>query len=123
MKQVKRLLGFLQFFRSLITNLNEHLIALYKLLRKNVSFEITDEIKNAFETLRDKLETTTMETLRLAKPGLQFATLCDANYHSSRFVLLIEHNVTDNRGETVKCYAPVSIGSKVFKTAQLKKSI
>ena len=40
-KQVKRLIGFLQFFRNFIPNLNEHLIPFYKLLRKNVSFELT----------------------------------------------------------------------------------
>ena len=68
-KQVKRLIGFLHFFRSSISNLNEHLIPFYKLLRKNVLFEITDEIRNrnAFQILREKLETTTTQTLRLAK--------------------------------------------------------
>ena len=35
-KQVKRLIGFLQFFRNFIPNLNEHLIAFYKLLRKKM---------------------------------------------------------------------------------------
>ena len=47
-KQVKRLTGFLKFFRSFIPNLNEDLIPLSNLLRKNVLFEITDEIRNAF---------------------------------------------------------------------------
>ena len=122
-KQVKRLIGFIQFFRSFIPNLNEHLIPFYKLLRKNVSFEITDEIENAFKVLRDKLQTTTTQTLRLAKPGLQYAILCDASYHSSGFVLMIEDYVNNNKGETVKSYAPVSFGSKVFNTAQLKMSI
>ena len=122
-KQVKRLIGFLQFFRSFIPNLNEPLIPFYKLLRKNVSFEITDEIENAFKVLREKLQTTTTQTLRLAKPGLQYAILCDASYHSSGFVLMIEDYVNNNKGETVKSYAPVSFGSKVFNTAQLKMSI
>ena len=121
-KQVKRLIGFLQFFRSFIPNLNEHLIPFYKLLRKNVSFEITDEIENAFKVLREKLQTTT-QTLRLAKPGLQYAILCDASYHSGGFVLMTEDYVKNNKGETVKSYAPVSFGSKVFNTRQLKMSI
>ena len=50
-KQVKRLIGFLHFFRSFIPNLNEHRIPFYKRLRKNVSFDITEEIKKAFEIL------------------------------------------------------------------------
>ena len=62
-----------------------------KLLRKNVSFQKTEGMKNAFAILRDKLEITTTETVRLAKPGLQYATLCDASYHSSGIVLMIEH--------------------------------
>ena len=122
-KQVKRLIGFLQFFRSFITKLNEHLIPFYKLLRKNVSLEITDEIKNAFENLKEKLNLTTTQTLRLAKPGIQYAILCDASYHSSGFVLMIEDYVKNDKGESVKSYAPVSFGSKVFNTAQLKMSI
>ena len=123
MKQVKRLIGFLQFFRSFIPNLNEHLIPFYKHLRKNVSFEITDEIENAFKVLREKLQTTTTQTLRLAKPGMQYAILCDASYHFSGFVLMIEDYVKDNKGETVNSYAPVSFESKVFNTAQIKMSI
>ena len=89
-KQVKRLTGYLLFFRSLIPNLNEHLIPFCKLLRKNVSFEITDGIKIASEILRDRLETTTTQTLTLAKLGLYYAILRDTSYHSTGFVLMIE---------------------------------
>ena len=95
----------------------------YKLLGKIFSIEITDEIKSAFEVLRDKLETTTTQAFRLGKPGLQSAILCDASYHSSGFVLMIEDFVKNNKWETVKSYAPVSFSSKVFNTAQLKMSI
>ena len=77
----------------------------------------------AFETLKQKLQTTATQTLRLAKPGLQYAILCDASYHSSGFVLMIEDYVKNDKGESVKSYAPVSFGSKVFNTAQLKMSI
>ena len=122
-KQVKRLIGILQFFRNFIPNLNEHLMPFYKLLRKNVSFELTEEILNAFDTLKEKLQTTTTQTLGLAKPGLQYAILCDASYHSSGFMLMTEDYVKNEQGESVKSYAPVSFGSKVFNTAQLKMSI
>ena len=119
---MKRLIGFLQFFLSFLPNLNEHLIPFYKLLRKSDSFEITDEIKNAFESLKEKLNLTTTQTLRLAKPGLQYSILCDASYHCGGFVLMIEDYVKNNE-ESVKSYAPVSFGSKVFNSAQLKMSI
>ena len=121
-KQVKRLIGFLQYFRIFIPNLNKGLIPYYN-LRKNISFELTEEKLKAFDTLKDKLQTTATQTLRLAKPGLQYAILCDASYHSSGFVLLIEDYVKNEQGESVKSYAPVSFGTKVFNTAQLKMSI
>ena len=92
-KQVKRIMGFLHLFRSFIPNLNDHLVPFYKLLRENVSFEITNEIKNSFAILSGKLETTTTQLLRLAEPGLQSAILFDVCYHSSRFVLMIEDYV------------------------------
>ena len=37
-KHVKWLIGFRQFFRSFIPNVEEHLIRFYEFLRKNVSF-------------------------------------------------------------------------------------
>ena len=42
-KQVKRLIGILQFWRDFIPNLGEKLLPFYKLLRKNVEQFITDE--------------------------------------------------------------------------------
>ena len=63
------------------------------------------------------------QTVRLVKLGLQFAILYDASYHSSGFVMFTEKLVKNNEGETFKLYAPVSFGSKVFNTAQLKMSI
>ena len=39
-KQVKRLIGFLQFFRTFIPALNEKLLPFYKLLRKSIPFEM-----------------------------------------------------------------------------------
>ena len=88
-----------------------------------MAFEVTEEILDSFETLKEKLKTTATQTLRLAKPGLQYVILCDASYHSSGFVLMIEDYVKNEKGEDVKSYAPVSFGSKVFNTAQLKMSI
>ena len=91
--------------------------------QKNVSLELTSEILKAFENLKEKLQTTATQTLRLARPGPQYAILCDANYLSSGFVLMIEDYVKDEKGESVKSKAPVSFGSEVFNTAQLKMSI
>ena len=77
--------------------------------------KITDEIRIAFQILREKLETTTTQALTLAKPGLQHAILCDASYHSSGFVLMIEDYVKNNQGETVKSYALYHLDQKSSK--------
>ena len=82
--------------------------------------ELTDEIKNAFAKLRDKLETTTVRKLRLAKPRLRYAILCHASYQSSGFIILIEDYVKNSHRVTGISYTPVSSQSKVFNTWQLK---
>ena len=120
-KQVKRLIGFLQFFKAYLPNLGTKLIPFYKLLRKDIPFELLDEHRLAFKTLCEDLQRATELTLRLAKANAQFVLLCDASYHGAGFVLMVETS-DDNRSKR-KNYAPVSFGSRVFNTAQLKLSI
>ena len=62
-------------------------------------------------------------TLRLPKPGLQYVILCDASYHGAGFVLMVADYVTDPGKKEKKVYAPVSFGSHLFNTDQLKFSI
>ena len=61
-------------------------------------------------------------TLRLPKPGLQYVLLCDASYYVAGFVLMVEDYVTGKQSKEEKVYAPVSFGSQLFTTAQLKFS-
>ena len=61
-------------------------------------------------------------TLRLSKPGLQYVLLCDASYYGAGFVLMVEDQVTGKQSKEKKVYAPVSFGSQLFTTAQLKFS-
>ena len=42
-RQVKRLVGFVLFFRSFLPNMAQNLMPWYKLLRKNVEFELQDD--------------------------------------------------------------------------------
>ena len=122
-KQVKRLIGFLQFFRSYIPALNDKLLPFYRLLRKTTQFMIENDHIQAFDSLRQDLLNATQTTLRLAKPGKQFVILCDASYHGTGFVLMIEDYINTKKEENVKMYAPVSFGSKLFNSTQLKFSI
>ena len=122
-KQVKRLIGFVQFFRNYMPSLGEKLIPFYRLLRKDIAFQTNEEHQKSLEVLKHDLIQATEITLRLPKPGLRYVILCDASYHGTGFVLMVEDYVkTDNKGE-MKTYAPVSFGSRLFNTAQLKFSI
>ena len=122
-KQVKRLIGFVQFFRSFMPNLGQKLLPFYKLLRKDVEFKTTKEHSEALDVLKTDLRNATNSTLRLAKPGLQYVLLCDASYHGTGFVLMIEDYLLDQHGKEKKVYAPVSFGSRLFGPTQLKFSV
>ena len=122
-KQVKRLIGFVQIFRNFIPNLGQKLSPFYKLLRKENVFTITNDHHESLNTLKADLPRATDLTSRLAKPGLQYVILCDASFHGTGFVLMIEDYLIDQKGKTKKTYAPVSFGSRLFTTTQLKFSV
>ena len=122
-RQVKRLIGFVQFFRNFIPDLNQKLLPFYKLLRKDTEFIISNAHTDALEALKMDLINATNLTLRLPKPGLQYVLLCDASYHGTGFVLMIEDYLIDQTGQQKKSYAPVSFGSRLFNDTQLKFSV
>ena len=122
-RQAKRLIGFVQFFRNFIPYMNQKLLPFYKLLRKNTEFIISNAHTEAFEALKMDLMNATNFTLPLPKPGLQYVLLCDASYHSTGFVLMIEDCLIDQKGQQKKSYAPVSFGSRLFNDTQLKFSV
>ena len=51
-KQVKHLIGFVQFSRNFIANLGRKLLPFYKLLRKRNAFTITIDHHESFITLQ-----------------------------------------------------------------------
>ena len=79
-KRVKRLIGFVQFFRNFNPNREQKLLPFYKLLRKENVFTITNDHHESLTTLKADLTRATNLTLRLAKPGLQYVILCDASF-------------------------------------------
>ena len=62
----------------------------YKLLRKDADFSLSDCHLQSFETIKEELLQASTTNLRLAKPGQQCVILCDANYYSSGFLLMIQ---------------------------------
>ena len=122
-KQVKRLIGFVQFFRNFIPNLGQKLLPFYKLLCKENASTIKNDHHESLNILKADLTRATDLTLRLAKPGLQYVILCDAIFHDTGFVLMIEVYFIDQKGKSKKTYAPVFFGSRLFTTTQLKFSV
>ena len=122
-KQVKRLIGFVQFFQNFIPNLGQKLLPFYKLLRKENVFTIPSDHHESLKTFKADLTRATNLTLRLAKPGLQYVILCDASFHGIGFALMIEDDLIDQKGKTKKTYAPVSFRSRLFTTTQLNFSV
>ena len=90
---------------------------------KKTFFLITNDHHEFFNTLKAELTRATDLTLRLAKQGLQYVIVCDASFHSTGFVLMVEDCLIDQKGKTKKTYAPVSFGSRLFTTTQLKFSV
>ena len=114
-KQVKRLIGFVQLFRNFIPNLGQKLLPFYKIFRKENVFTITNDHHESLNTLKADLTRATDLTLRLAKPGLQYVILSDASFHGTGFVLMIEDHLIDQKGKSKKTYAPVSFGSRLLR--------
>ena len=122
-KQVKRLIGCVQFFRKIIPNLEQKLLPFYNLLHEENVFTITNDHHESLNTLKADLTRATFLKLRLAKPGLQYVILCDASFHGTGFVLMIEDYLIDEKGKTKKTYARLSFRSTLFTITQLKFSV
>ena len=68
----------------------------------------------SFNTLKADLTHATDLTLGLAKPGLQYVILCDACFHGTGFVLLIEDYLIDQKGKHTKTYLPAFFWIEIF---------
>ena len=122
-KQVKRLVGFFQYFRTYLPNLSERLLPFYKLLKCNNSIEITDEHRKSMSELIEMLNNACKITLRQPKTDLQYVILSEASYYSAGYVLMVEDYVLNQEGLEQKLCAPVAFGSKIFNATQVKLSI
>ena len=71
-------------------DLGTKLMPFCHLLKKDRELEITEEHRKSLATIKQDLLRATEITLRLPKPGLQYVILCDASYHGTGFVLMVE---------------------------------
>ena len=122
-KQVRKFIGFIQYFQKLIPNLAVKLRPFFKLLPKNEKFIITNEHTNSIEILKRDLNQACQLSLKMAKPNCQFILECDASFYAAGYILLTEDYHDHSNQPTEKSYAPVAFGSHLFSPSQLKHSM
>ena len=106
LKQVRRHIGFMQYFEKFIPNLALKLHPFFKLFRKKSSFHFNNEHENSLQVLKDDLVKACNLSLKNAKPHCQFIIVCDASFYAAGFILLIEQP-DDSSTEKSKTYATV----------------
>ena len=67
-KSLQRYIGFVQFYRQYIPRLAEKLVPLYKLLQKDVKFQLTQAHKDAIFDINENLANAAKMSLRLPLP-------------------------------------------------------
>ena len=118
MKSLQRYIGFVQFYRQYIPKLTEKLVPLYKLLQKDVKYELTQIHRGAIFDINENLANAPKMSLRLPLPHKQLLIMCVTTEHAAECVLLIEDYIDSDAGP-MKSYAPVAFGSQRFTEGQM----
>ena len=122
-KALQRYLGFVNFYRNYIPRMAEKLNPFYKLLKTEVSINITSELKETFDSINKALSDACELALKQPIPGKQLVLMTDASFSSAGYALMIEGNPDQKNQSKMKTYAPVAFGSKNFSPEQLKMSV
>ena len=107
LKQLRRFLGMINFYRKFIPNVANLQLPLTKLLRKNVDFVWTEECSSSFNSLKDSLSNSMK--LIYPMPGDKFVLTTDASS------VAVGASLSCERG-------PLSLFSKTLNEAQSKYS-
>jgi len=91
-KQVQKFMGLVQWFRRFIPNLANIARPLYELLKKEVSFEMTDERIAALEKLRECLIKPPIVSFSMFGENAQFILYTDASNYALGAVLAQEQD-------------------------------
>ena len=121
-KSLQRYNCFVQFYRQYIIRLAENLTPLYKLLQKDVNFEMAQQHKGTIFEINENFAKAAKLSLRLPLPDKQLVIMCDASQHAAGYVLLIEDHTESDDG-TMKSYAPVAFDSQRFTEGQMSLTI
>ena len=117
-KSLQRYISFVQFYRQYIPCLAEILITLYKLLQKDIKFQVTQQPKNTIFQINENLAKAAKLSPRLPLPDKQLVIICDAGEQAAEFVLQIEYYTESDTG-AMKSYAPVAFGPQRFAEGQM----
>ena len=82
-KLLQRYIGFVQFYRQYIPRLAEKLTPLYKLLQKDVKFQLTQQHKDLIFKINENLAKAAKLSLPLPLPEKQLVIMCDASEHAA----------------------------------------
>ena len=121
-KTLQRYLGLVNYYRNYIPRMAEKLNPFYKLLKTEVSINITSELKETFDSVNKALSDACELALKQPIPGKLLVLMKDASFRSASYALMIEDNPDQKNQSKRKTYAPVAFGSKIFSPARLKMS-
>ena len=121
-KQVQKMIGFMNYFKNYIPRLTEKLLPFYRVLQKGEKVTVTTEQKQMLQILKEDLKLAMERTMRLPLAGKQYVIMSDASDFAAGYVLLIE-DYTQEQGRNKKTYAPVAFGSQKFSPGQYKHTI
>ena len=122
-KALQRYLGFVNYYRNYIPRMVEKLNPFCKLLKAEVSINITSELKETFDSVNKALCDACELALKQPISGKQLVLMTDAIFRSAGFAFMIEDNPDQKIQSKRKTFAPVACGSKIFSPAELKMSI
>ena len=123
-KQLKKIIGFLQFLRVFIPKLQQHLLPSYKLLKNNPQIIIRLENHECLNSFEKSLIDASAMSERFPLKDKQFVIMTNASMHSAGHVFCIEY-YTQKEGidEKRRHYAPAIFESHWFNAARLKSNL
>ena len=84
---------------------------------------ITSKSSEIFDSVNKTLKDACQLALKQPIPAKQLLLMTDASFRSAGYALMIEDNPDQKTQSKRKTYAPVTVGSKILSSAQLKISI
>ncbi|KAK1648744.1 hypothetical protein QYE76_066549 [Lolium multiflorum] len=99
-KEIQGFLGMAGYYRRFIEGFSKIAGPMTKLLRKNTPFFWSDECEQSFQTLKEKLTTTSV--LAVPEVGKDYTIYCDASKHGLGCVLMQDRKVISYRSRQLR---------------------